>query len=114
MLLVGNIGVLPVSNTLCSIFEPRRSSAEPNQMTHIAHRGTSAAFVAAFLFLAGCDKPRPAMPAPEVTVAPVIDREVSDWSEFTGHFEPVQSVDVRPRVSGFIQHVSFPEGAFVR
>jgi multidrug efflux system membrane fusion protein len=54
------------------------------------------------------------MPAPEVTVAAVIDRDVTDWDEFTGHFEAVQTVEVRPRVSGFIQHVSFPEGATVK
>jgi RND family efflux transporter MFP subunit len=50
---------------------------------------------------------------PEVTVASVVDREVTDFDEFTGHFEAVQSVEVRPRVSGFIQHVAFPEGAVV-
>src|SRR5438045_2720023 len=84
-------------------------------MTHIALRGTSPTFaIAAALLIAGCEKPKPQMQTPEVTVAPVVDREVTDWSEFTGHFEPVQSVEVRPRVTGFIQHVSFPEGAFVK
>lgn len=85
-------------------------------MTHIVHRGTSlvATFAGLALAVAGCSKPKPAMPTPEVTVAPAVDRQVSDWNEFTGHFEPVQSVDVRPRVTGFIQHVSFPEGAFVK
>ena len=48
------------------------------------------------------------MQAPEVTVAPAIDRDVADWDEFTGHFEAVKAVDVRPRVSGFIQRVCLP------
>lgn len=86
-------------------------------MRHIALRSTSVlagvATVAA-LFLAACAKPQGAAPAPEVTVAPAIDRSVADWDEFTGHFEAVQAVDVRPRVSGFIQHVSFPEGSVVK
>ena len=95
-------------------------------MTHIAHRKTSiaAGFVgwglwivlaaSVALIATACSQPKPVMPAPEVTVAAAVDREVTDWDEFTGHFEAVQSVDVRPRVSGFIQHVSFPEGASVR
>jgi RND family efflux transporter MFP subunit len=86
-------------------------------MRHIALRSTSALAAIATLtgFLAtACSQPKPVMPAPEVTVAPAIDRDVTDWDEFTGHFEAVQSVDVRPRVSGFIQHVSFPEGSIVK
>lgn len=39
-------------------------------------------------------------PAPSVTVAPVEQKEIVEWNEFTGHTEPVQSVEVRPRVSG--------------
>jgi multidrug efflux system membrane fusion protein len=44
----------------------------------------------------------------------VIDKAVSESDEFTGHFEAVQSVEVRPRVTGFIQRVTFSEGATVR
>ena len=83
-------------------------------MSHITSRRTSVIAVIAAMLAASCSKPKPAMPAPEVTVAPAIDRDVTDWDEFTGHFEAVQSVEVRPRVSGFIQHVSFPEGATVK
>lgn len=68
----------------------------------------------ALLALAGCAKPQPAPPPPEVTVAPVVDRDVAEWDEFSGHFEAAQSVEVRPRVSGFIQQVAFREGALVR
>jgi RND family efflux transporter MFP subunit len=49
-----------------------------------------------------------------VTVAPAVQREVADWDEFTGHFEAVDAVEVRPRVSGFLQRVAFTEGAMVR
>jgi RND family efflux transporter MFP subunit len=48
-----------------------------------------------------------------VTVAPAIQRVVGDWDEFTGHFEAVNSVEVRPRVGGFVQRVGFVEGATV-
>jgi RND family efflux transporter MFP subunit len=53
------------------------------------------------------------MQAPQVTVAPAVERVVSDWDEFTGHFEAVNSVEVRPRVGGFLQRVAFVEGAIV-
>ena len=53
------------------------------------------------------------MQTPQVTVAPAIERTVADWDEFTGHFEAINSVEVRPRVGGFIQRVAFTEGATV-
>src|SRR5437763_14742750 len=86
-------------------------------MRHIALRSTSVAVAAATFALslaAACSKPQPVMPAPEVTVAPAVDRTIADYDEFTGHFEAVQAVDVRPRVSGFIERVSFPEGSNVK
>ena len=67
----------------------------------------SVAFVA-------CSKPVPQRPPAEVTVAPAVAKQVSDWDEFSGHFEPVDAVEIRPRVSGFVQRVAFTEGAIVR
>jgi len=58
--------------------------------------------------------PAPAAPPlPQVTVAAAIGREVTDWDEFTGHLESVDMVDVRPRVSGYVERVAFREGAEV-
>ncbi len=53
------------------------------------------------------------MQAPQVTVAAAIERVVADWDEFTGHFDAVNSVEVRPRVGGFVERVGFTEGAMV-
>jgi len=53
-------------------------------------------------------------PAPSVTVAPVEQREIVEWDEFTGRTEPVDSVEVRPRVSGYIQEVRFQSGQLVK
>src|SRR5438128_2674561 len=53
-------------------------------------------------------------PPPSVTVAPVEQREIVEWDEFTGRTEPVQSVEVRPRVSGYIQEVRFQSGQLVK
>src|SRR5690349_16030701 len=82
-------------------------------MTHIAPRHTS--LLAAFTFLAAaCSSPKPVAQVPAVTAAPVVDRDVTDWDESSGHLVSVQSVEVCPRVTGFLQLVSFPEGATVR
>src|ERR1041384_5321884 len=71
---------------------------------------------AALALFAGCSRPavRQAPPAPAVTVAPVERKEVVEWDEFTGRIEPVESVEVRPRVSGYIQEVRFQSGQLVR
>jgi membrane fusion protein, multidrug efflux system len=53
-------------------------------------------------------------PPPQVTVANVIERDVTEWDEFTGRLQAVDSVDVRPRVSGYVSAVRFSEGAMVR
>jgi len=53
-------------------------------------------------------------PPPQVTVAPVEQRDIVEWSEFTGHTEPVDSVEIRPRVSGYIQQVCFQSGQLVK
>jgi multidrug efflux system membrane fusion protein len=55
-----------------------------------------------------------AAPAPQVSVAEVVHRPLRDWSEFTGRMEAVQSVEIRPRVSGYIDRVGFEEGARVK
>ena len=51
---------------------------------------------------------------PQVTVAPVVERDVTEWDEFTGRLQAVDSVEVRPRVSGYVSAVRFAEGAMVR
>ena len=76
--------------------------------------GRSVAAAAVFSVCASaCSKAPPPMQTPEVTVAPVVQRVVADWDDFTGHFEAVNSVEVRPRVGGFVERVAFTEGATV-
>jgi len=55
-----------------------------------------------------------AAPAPQVSVAKVISREVTDYDEFTGRFEAVERVEIRPRVSGYIASVNFEQGHEVK
>jgi RND family efflux transporter MFP subunit len=68
------------------------------------------------LTVTGCNRggvqPKPAPPS--VTVAPVERTEIIEWEEFTGRVEPVEAVEVRPRVSGYIQEVRFQSGQLVK
>jgi len=65
---------------------------------------------------AGCGKPSPppAPPLPTVTVAPVLQRDVVTRDEFTGRLDAVDSVEIRPRVSGYLEEVRFRSGQLVK
>ncbi len=58
--------------------------------------------------------PAAAAGPPEVTVAQALTRQVSDSADFTGRLEAVNTVQVQPRVGGFVESVQFQEGALVR
>src|SRR5712691_4270188 len=65
--------------------------------------------------LAGCAaKAADPPPPPAVTVAAVLSRDINEWDEFTGRLQAVDQVEIRPRVSGYIKRVTFPEGKEVR
>ncbi|MDP9084123.1 MAG: efflux RND transporter periplasmic adaptor subunit [Pseudomonadota bacterium] len=72
----------------------------------------------ALLALSGCGKSpgtgQSAPPPPQVSVAQVLEKRVKDWDEFTGRFQAVESVEIRPRVSGYIDRVAFAEGSQVK
>ena len=50
---------------------------------------------------------------PPVTVAQPVKRTITDWDEFTGRFEAVEEVQVRPRVGGYVTSVQFKDGDMV-
>jgi RND family efflux transporter MFP subunit len=78
-----------------------------------ASRAAGAAWLA--LILAGCaaQAAPPPPPPPQVSVAAAVAREITEFDEFTGRFEATNTVDVRPRVSGYVTRVGFTEGAVV-
>ena len=67
--------------------------------------------------LAGCSQgtlePQSAAPIP-VSVSEPVEREVTDYSDFTGRVTAVDSVEVRARVWGYLNKVNFKEGALVK
>jgi RND family efflux transporter MFP subunit len=70
-----------------------------------------------FMAMASCGKsggPQGAPPPPQVSVAQVLEKKVKDWDEFTGRLQAIETVEIRPRVSGYIDRVAFTEGARVK
>jgi len=55
-----------------------------------------------------------APPPPAVTVAKPLVKEMEEWSDFTGQFEARESVEVRARVSGYLESVNFTDGQLVK
>lgn len=53
-------------------------------------------------------------PVPSVTVAQPVAKRITTWDEYSGRFEAVESVEVRPRVSGFVDKVHFKDGQVVK
>jgi RND family efflux transporter MFP subunit len=66
-------------------------------------------------FAASCGSTsKPPPPRPKVVVSHPVDREVSEWDEYTARLEAVDFVEIRPRVSGYLQAVAFKEGTTVK
>jgi multidrug efflux system membrane fusion protein len=76
----------------------------------------SAMIIAVAVLLAGCDGKRAseAVPAPVVTVSKPLQKKITEWDEYTGRFTAVATVEVRPRVSGFIDSIHFKDGEIVK
>lgn len=53
-------------------------------------------------------------PAPSVTVAQPLAKRVTQWDEYTGRFEALEQVEVRARVSGFLDAVHFKDGQIIK
>lgn len=72
----------------------------------------------AALVLTACGKPEAvsqgaAPAAPQVSVAQVVYERITEWDEFTGRLQAPETVNLVPRVSGYIEQVHFSEGALV-
>src|SRR6187399_3684121 len=67
------------------------------------------------LTTASCKKKSapPQAPLP-VNVVTAVEKQVNEWDEFTGRLEAVESVEIRPRVSGYITEIQFKAGAIVK
>lgn len=70
--------------------------------------------VVALLVVACSKKDKAPPPPPTVAVAQPLRQRVIDWDDYVGRFESIDAVDLRPRVSGYLQSASFRDGQLVR
>lgn len=81
-----------------------------------ANSARSAVILLFALAIAGCSdaKQQAAAPPPlQVTVDHPTQRTVIDYDEYVGRFVPIESVEVRARVSGYLDSVHFTDGQIV-
>ncbi len=100
----------------------------PDSVRSRPRRWRRATFVFAILLLAGgvasyssgrltaseTATPSGPAPAPKVTVAPVEEKVLTEYEEFTGHVDATETVELRARVSGHIETVDFQAGQLVK
>jgi RND family efflux transporter MFP subunit len=85
-------------------------------MIHVCYLRLAAASV--FFLLSACGQSQPPAggppAAPAVTVAKPIERGITDQDEYVGRFVPVDSVEIRARVSGYLDQIHFRDGQTVK
>ena len=53
------------------------------------------------------------MPPPDVNAAAVVKKSVTEWDEYSGHIEAIESAEIRPRVAGHLSGIHYEEGSMV-
>jgi membrane fusion protein, multidrug efflux system len=74
-------------------------------------RSAFAVALVAFAAPSAAQSPPPPLP---VTVSAPLAKRITLWDEYSGRFEAVERVEVRPRVSGFVEQVHFKDGSLVK
>ncbi len=75
---------------------------------------TTLVMVSASVVMAADAPPTAGPPPPAVTIAKPLAKRITNWDEYSGRFQAVQNVEVRPRVSGFIDKINFKDGQMVK
>ena len=87
-------------------------------MVHNSVRWIGSALCLGFITtLVGCAHPTvegPGGSPPTVTASEPLQREITDYAEYTGRTAAVDSVQARARVSGYLQKINFKDGTEVK
>jgi RND family efflux transporter MFP subunit len=86
-------------------------------MMRLLHCLSRYALSGLLLLMTACAQQQPAAPPPpppKVTVSQPVSREVTEWEEYTGRLEAIESVEVRARVNGYLQSIHFKNGVTVK
>ena len=93
------------------------SKSNPFTFGHMLTVAVLSSAIAIALLTGGCasraNETAGGPPPAEVSIAPVQQKNVRQWDEFTGRIAAVDSVELRPRVSGYVERVAFQEGQVV-
>jgi RND family efflux transporter MFP subunit len=95
----------------------QRFAGSTDLMTRPSSLRLAAALLPLALTLTACGQSQPPAagpPPPAVTVAKPIERSVVDYDEYVGRFVAVDSVEIRARVSGYLEKVHFRDGQMVK
>ena len=88
-------------------------------MTQEHHRGETPRslilLLATSMGLASCNRtaPAPESQPPPVTIAKPVQKQIVEWDFYTGRTDAVESVNITPRVSGYIDNITFRAGDIV-
>jgi len=86
----------------------------PSTATSLRRRRTTIAAISALLLLSACggNKAQHA-PATDVSVAAIVQKAITEWDDYSGHVEAIDSAEIRPRVAGHLRRVHYQEGGLV-
>ena len=87
-------------------------------MNGLFYHASQCALIGLIFLITACTQPSAptssSPPPPKVTISQPVARDVTEWEEYTGRLEAVQSVEVRARVKGYLQSIHFKDGSVVK
>ena len=100
---------------LASVDRPRQRADRHQEGRSIVRAcGRAGLALALCVMLSACDKPAQAPPPPAVSTSRPLVKDIVEWDVLTGRLQATDTVEVRARVSGFLQSVDFRDGATVQ
>ncbi len=87
----------------------------PSPSAATTRRRRAAIAAAATTVLAACGgNASQQFPPPDVSVSAVVQKSITEWDDYSGHIEAIESAEIRPRVSGHLRRVHYREGGLVQ
>jgi RND family efflux transporter MFP subunit len=93
---------------------PRRAGGLRWVVLLLLAAGIAALIYHYWVFWKSAETAAPPPPPPAVTVSKPLVKEMMEWNDFTGQFEAQEAVEVRPRVSGYLESINFVDGQLVK